>query len=62
MTKWRKSSRSTDNGDCVETALFAGEHVGMRDSKNPAGGTLTADRATFTAFIAAVKADRIGRR
>jgi hypothetical protein len=31
---WRKSSRSADSANCVETA-FIGRTVGVRDSKNP---------------------------
>jgi hypothetical protein len=51
---WRKSSYSGEGatGNCVELALGA-----VRDSKNPAGAVLSAD---VTAFVAAVKAGRIG--
>lgn len=50
---WRKSSRSTQSGECVEVAGLAGV-VAVRDSKNPAGGVLAVDRRSFVAL-----ADRI---
>ncbi|QUH03840.1 DUF397 domain-containing protein [Saccharopolyspora erythraea] len=53
--RWRKSSRSTAQGQCIELS----EPVGMiRDSKDPDGPTLKAD---VPAFVRAVKAGRFDR-
>jgi hypothetical protein len=47
---WRKSSYSSDQGgNCVEVADCPAT-VSIRDSKNPAGGTVTVPPAVFTAF------------
>lgn len=52
---WRKSSHSNNGGaDCVELAR-AGGIIGVRDSKNPHGDTLTLDLRSARAFIDAVK-------
>jgi hypothetical protein len=41
--RWRKSTRSGDQGDCVELG-----HTGaVRDSKNPAGPSLPVQLATL---------------
>ncbi|WP_158895353.1 DUF397 domain-containing protein [Amycolatopsis anabasis] len=52
-TAWRKSSYSSGlNSECVEVA-FAPKAVAVRDSKNPAAGTLTFGRAQWRAFTSA---------
>ncbi|GAA1904118.1 DUF397 domain-containing protein [Streptantibioticus ferralitis] len=54
---WRKSSYSSGNGQCVETASL-GEVVAARDSKDPHGTALTFSAEEWAAFINAVKAER----
>ena len=41
---WRKSRKSANNGGCVEMADL-GEHIAVRDSKDPDGAVLV-----FTSF------------
>ena len=52
--RWRKSSRSGTQTNCVEL----GNTGAVRDSKNPAGPALVAD---LRPLLAAAKADRLTR-
>lgn len=52
--RWRKSTYSQDEGECVELANIGA----VRDSKNPAAGALPVD---LRHLIGAVKADRLTR-
>lgn len=47
---WRTSSHSNDIGQCVEVALTS-RAVGIRDTKDRAGGTLTATPAAWAGFL-----------
>jgi hypothetical protein len=53
--RWRKSTSSGANTNCVEVANSLDS---VRDSKNPSGPVLNVDRAEFTAFLANVKSGR----
>lgn len=48
--RWRKSSRSSEAGNCVEVAR-AGHAVGVRDSKHTAGPHLVFTTAAWTGFL-----------
>ena len=58
--QWRKSSRSGQQGGCVEVAWQAAV-VGVRDSKDPAGPHLEVTAAQWRGFVAAVAAGRFDR-
>ncbi|MFI6338695.1 DUF397 domain-containing protein [Streptomyces sp. NPDC050535] len=53
---WRKSSYSDgdDGNDCVEIANSP-THTAVRDTKAPAGGTLTFPAGAFAGFLDGVK-------
>jgi hypothetical protein len=53
---WFKSSRSANNAACVEVRFEVGGAVGVRDSKDRGGPVLAFGGATWTSFVAALKA------
>lgn len=52
MERWRKASRSAEQGNCVELGHTM---TAVRDSKNPSGPVL---RASLGDLVNAVKAGR----
>jgi len=54
---WRKSSYSGEGESCVEVAPV-GETVAARDSKNPAGPTLSFPVGEWRRFLAGLDNDR----
>ena len=52
-TRWRKSSFSGTNADCVEVA-HAPELAAVRDSKNPTGPVLAFPAAAFAEAVRSV--------
>lgn len=54
---WRKSSYSSNGGECVEAS--SDDHgVNVRDTTDRAGGMLTVSASAWTAFTSEVKAGR----
>lgn len=51
---WFKSSYTTEQGQCVEVAMTP-DAVGVRDSKNRAGGHFAVSAEAFAGFVDAVK-------
>ncbi|MEE6260312.1 DUF397 domain-containing protein [Plantactinospora sonchi] len=52
---WRKSSRSSNQGACVEVATNLSGVVGVRDSKDRQGPVLAVELSSWTAFVEFVK-------
>ncbi|HEX3784000.1 MAG TPA: DUF397 domain-containing protein [Pseudonocardiaceae bacterium] len=48
---WRKSSYSTDTGECVEVGWPGSARVGVRDSKQVASPTLAFPTANWRGFL-----------
>ena len=52
---WRKSTRSSGSGDCVEVADEVPGGVAVRDSKDPSGPVLIFARDAWACFVGAAK-------
>jgi hypothetical protein len=53
---WRKASKSSNGGQCVEVGTTAaGTVAGIRDSKSPERGHLAVTSAMLGALLASVK-------
>ncbi|WP_433371357.1 DUF397 domain-containing protein [Streptosporangium sp. CA-115845] len=58
---WRKSSRSTNGGNCVEVAREDSRYL-VRDSKDPDGFILSFAPSGWAAFLGWVKAGNFDTR
>ena len=54
--EWRKSSYSSQSGNCVEVARNLPGQIAVRDSKEPDGTKLVVSRETWRAFLLALRA------
>jgi hypothetical protein len=53
--RWRKSGRSSAQGNCVEIARLPGNEFAVRNSRHPQGPALVFSQAELRAFLAGVK-------
>jgi Domain of unknown function (DUF397) len=55
-TRWRKSSYSNSQANCVEVARTRTGNIAVRDSRNPDGGSLNLSPDQWHIFVAKVQA------
>lgn len=53
--QWRKSRRSSGDGQCVEVAINLPQIIAVRDSKNPDGPRLVFTPEAWQTFVARVR-------
>ncbi|MEV7087747.1 DUF397 domain-containing protein [Streptomyces sp. NPDC093085] len=58
--RWRKSSYSTNGGNCIEVGAGITGVVPVRDSKNPHGPALGFPVSSFTTFVTGLKTGKFG--
>jgi hypothetical protein len=58
---WRKSSYSGPRDVCCVEIAFAGADTAVRDSKNPAGGSLLVGESSWRRFLATASRDGFRR-
>ncbi|XTZ17896.1 DUF397 domain-containing protein [Micromonospora echinospora] len=58
---WFKSSRSSDNANCVEVR-FTSDEVGVRDSKDSSGPTLAFGVEAWADLLEALRSGSISAR
>ncbi|GGK99663.1 hypothetical protein Sme01_61000 [Sphaerisporangium melleum] len=56
--QWRKSTYSTDAGNCVEVASNLPGRRALRDSKIPGGPVLVCSPSEWSVFLSVVKASQ----
>jgi Domain of unknown function (DUF397) len=64
LPAWFKSSFSFSNGNCIEVAALPDGGIGVRDSKDPDGPSLTFTPDEWRAFLGGVRNgefDRFGQ-
>ena len=54
--EWRKSSYSSQSGNCVEVARNLPRFVAVRDSKEPEGARLVVSMSAWQVFMTKVRA------
>ncbi|GAA1925224.1 DUF397 domain-containing protein [Streptomyces sodiiphilus] len=57
--QWFTSSYTNAGNECVEVARVKPAWTAIRDSKNPAGPTLTVTAGTFAHFVAYARAEDV---
>ncbi|MGP4111367.1 DUF397 domain-containing protein [Streptomyces sp. 4N509B] len=58
--RWRRSSYTASNGQCVEVASLPGRRgIALRDSKHVHNGATVVSRPAWGAFVAAVRDGRL---